>query len=222
MGLVLFSGAAFIQFPLTFDHSTAHDFPGKTRIRGSSPDRAPLSAEPIDAAVRGFDDKRPSQKVLVVLTDGEDHEGDPVAAAARAADSGVIVYYSGTGFHPPASPSPTPTTSNGATRLPARPPGTDRALQTGRDHPAGDRAGRQRPLLLCKLGSQPGRRSGGGDQRPPDGQRRERVRGQPNREVPDLPVRHAAGTPGVRGHPPTGPDRGFRPAAPTGSTRYDW
>ena len=114
VGLVLFSGAAFIQFPLTFDHSTATTFlenahPGIISRQGT------VIAEAIDAAVRGFDDKRPSQKVLVVLTDGEDHEGDPVAAAARAADSGVIVYTVGLGSTR-GEPIPDPTTSNGATR----------------------------------------------------------------------------------------------------------
>ena len=114
VGLVLFSGAAFIQFPLTFDYGTARTYlenahPGMITRQGTA------IAEAIDSAVRGFDDQRPSQKVLVVLTDGEGHEGDPVAAAERAADSGVIVYTVGLGSTL-GEPIPDPTTSNGTTR----------------------------------------------------------------------------------------------------------
>ena len=114
VGLVLFSGAAFIQFPLTFDYGTATAFlenahPGIISRQGTA------IAEAIDAAVLGFDDQRPSQKVLVVLTDGENHEGDAVAAAARAAESGVIVYTVGMGSTR-GEPIPDPVNSNGATR----------------------------------------------------------------------------------------------------------
>ena len=114
VGLVLFSGAAFIQFPMTFDYGTARAFlenahPGMISRQGT------VIAEAIDAAVQGFDDQRPSQRVLVVLTDGEDHEGDPVAAAARAAESGVIVYTVGLGSTQ-GEPIPDPVNSNGTTR----------------------------------------------------------------------------------------------------------
>ena len=49
-------------------------------------------AEAIDAAIAGFDAKRSSQKVIVLMTDGESHEGDTSAAARRAAEQGVVVY----------------------------------------------------------------------------------------------------------------------------------
>ena len=114
VGLVLFSGAAFIQFPLTFDYSSARSFlenahPGMISRQGT------VIEEAIDAAVRGFDDLRAGQKVVVILTDGENHEGDPVAAAARAAGAGVIVYTVGLGSTR-GEPIPDPANSNGATR----------------------------------------------------------------------------------------------------------
>jgi Ca-activated chloride channel family protein len=112
VGLVLFSGAAFIQFPLTFDYNTARTFlenahPGMISRQGTA------IADAIDAASQGFDEQRLSQKVLVVLTDGENHEGNAVAAAERAADAGVIVYTVGLGS-PQGEPIPDPTLSNGA------------------------------------------------------------------------------------------------------------
>ena len=96
IGLVLFSGASFIQFPLTFDYTTA-----RVALDDAAPDviSRPGTAvgDAILMALRGFDEKRTSQKVIVLMTDGEDHEGDPVEAARQAADEGVIIYAIGFG-----------------------------------------------------------------------------------------------------------------------------
>ena len=96
VGLVLFSGASFIQFPLTFDYSTARSFldvanPGLISRPGTAIGAA------IDTALAGFDPQRPSQKVIMIMTDGEDHEGGALVAASRAAEQGVIIYTVGFG-----------------------------------------------------------------------------------------------------------------------------
>jgi Ca-activated chloride channel family protein len=114
IGLVLFSGAAFIQFPLTFDYGTARSFlqdaePSMISRQGTA------IADAIRISLRGFDDQRPSQKAVIVITDGEDHEGDPVAAAAVAAADGIIVHTVGMGSLQ-GGPIPEPGTSNGSTR----------------------------------------------------------------------------------------------------------
>ena len=72
-------------------------------------------ADAIRISLRGFDDQRPSQKAVIVITDGEDHEGDPVAAAAVAAADGIIVHTVGMGSLQ-GGPIPEPGTSNGSTR----------------------------------------------------------------------------------------------------------
>jgi Ca-activated chloride channel family protein len=87
VGLVLFSGASFIQFPLTFDYSTARSFlenahPGMISRQGTA------IGDAIETAIKGFDETRPSQRVIIILTDGEEHEGDPVGAASDAARRG--------------------------------------------------------------------------------------------------------------------------------------
>jgi len=96
VGLVIFSGASFIQFPLTFDYATARTF-----LEYASPDiisrQGTAIADAIDTALAGFDPDRPSQKVIVILTDGENHEGDSVAAARSAAQEDVIIYTIGFG-----------------------------------------------------------------------------------------------------------------------------
>ena len=96
VGIVLFSGASFIQFPLTFDYATA-----RTYLRNASPDaitrQGTVIAKAISTAMTGFNEERVSQKIIVIMTDGENHEGDPVAAAQQAAEDGAVVYTVGFG-----------------------------------------------------------------------------------------------------------------------------
>lgn len=96
VGLVLFSGASFIQFPLTSDYNTARSF-----LENANPNlisRAGTAiGEAINTAVRGFDSQRTSQKVMVILTDGENQNSDPLAAAQAAAEQGIIIYTIGFG-----------------------------------------------------------------------------------------------------------------------------
>ncbi|MEM7130804.1 MAG: VWA domain-containing protein [Chloroflexota bacterium] len=96
IGLVLFSGAAFVQFPLTSDYDTARAFlqnahPGMISRPGT------VIGEAIRTALAGFDRGVGSQKVIVIMTDGEDHETDPMDAAQEAASEDVIVYTIGFG-----------------------------------------------------------------------------------------------------------------------------
>jgi Ca-activated chloride channel family protein len=96
LGLVLFSGAAFVQFPLTSDFATARMFldaayPGLISRPGTA------IAEAIQIAMTGFNQERATQKVIVLLTDGENHEGDIFATAQEAADQGIIIYTIGFG-----------------------------------------------------------------------------------------------------------------------------
>ena len=96
VGIVLFSGASFIQFPLTFDYATA-----RTYLRNASPDaitrQGTVIAKAIETAMTGFNEERVSQKIIVIMTDGENHEGDPVGAARQAAEDGAVIYTVGFG-----------------------------------------------------------------------------------------------------------------------------
>ncbi len=104
VGLVLFSGAAFIQFPLTSDYDVARTFLDGARpgviSRGGT-----VIGEAIRTALTGFDQRRPGQKVIVLYTDGEDPDSDAAAAAAEARDQGVLVYTVGLGT-PEGAPIP--------------------------------------------------------------------------------------------------------------------
>lgn len=98
LGLVVFAGAAYIQFPLTADFSTARFFleaahPGMISRTSTN------LADAIRVAASGFNEERASQKVIILLTDGEANEyTDEVSKAAqKAADEGIIIYAIGFG-----------------------------------------------------------------------------------------------------------------------------
>ncbi len=96
LGLVLFSGAAFVQFPLTSDFATARNFLEAANPKVISRPGTAI-AEAINIALTGFDEERATQKVIILLTDGENHEGDIVEAAETAAERGIIIYTIGFG-----------------------------------------------------------------------------------------------------------------------------
>jgi len=96
IGLVLFSGASYIQFPLTNDYDTARTFLDNARP-GVISRPGTVIGDAIRTAMTGFDDNLSAQKVVVVFTDGEDAETDPIVAAQQAADAGVIIYAVGFG-----------------------------------------------------------------------------------------------------------------------------
>ena len=96
VGLTVFSGASFTLFPLTSDYNTARSFldsaqPGIVSLGGTA------IGDAIRTAMHGFDDNRTSQKVIVLMTDGEDDQSALDAAAREAADAGVVIYTVGFG-----------------------------------------------------------------------------------------------------------------------------
>ena len=98
VGLVLFSGAAFIQFPLTFDYSTARTFldnAGTDMIAR----QGTVIAEAIDVSMVGLDNDRAGHKAILIISDGEEdrQESDSIRAADRAAEAGLTVFTIGVG-----------------------------------------------------------------------------------------------------------------------------
>jgi Ca-activated chloride channel family protein len=96
IGLVLFSGASFIQFPLTSDYATARGFLENARPEVISRPGTAIG-DAIRTAMGGFDMNRSSQKVIVLITDGENHDGDAVGMAEQAASQGIMLYTIGFG-----------------------------------------------------------------------------------------------------------------------------
>ncbi|MGD2078495.1 MAG: VWA domain-containing protein [Chloroflexota bacterium] len=96
IGLVLFSGASFVQVPLTSDYQSALNYMDSAGPNSISRPGTVIG-DAIRTAANAFDPELSSQKVLVVMTDGEDKETDPLAAAQEVADQGVLIYTIGFG-----------------------------------------------------------------------------------------------------------------------------
>lgn len=97
LGLVGFAGAAFIFCPLTLDSSATQLFLEQLN-ENAIPTQGTAIGEAIRVGLTVFpkDDKKAS-KVMILLTDGEDHQSDPLGAARQAAQMGVTIYTVGIG-----------------------------------------------------------------------------------------------------------------------------
>lgn len=104
VGLIVFAGEAFVQFPLTTDYSAANMFVDIIDVN-SVPVPGTAIGDAIDRAVASFDFKDQTTKVLVIMTDGENTEGDAIDAAKEAAAKGVLIYTIGLGS-PDGAPIP--------------------------------------------------------------------------------------------------------------------
>lgn len=104
IGLVAFAGEAFIQSPLTLDYGAARMLLSVMDDRSVSIKGTSLSSA-IETATRAFDQKQKKHKVLLLLTDGEDHEGGAVEAAEQARKEGVRIFAVGIG-NPAGEPIP--------------------------------------------------------------------------------------------------------------------
>ncbi len=104
VGLIVFAGDAFTQLPITSDYVSAKMFlssisPKMVSIQGTSIGAA------INLAARSFTPNEASDKAIVVITDGENHEGNAVEAAAAAYAKGIKVNVIGIGS-PQGAPVP--------------------------------------------------------------------------------------------------------------------
>lgn len=96
IGLIVFAGSSFVQLPITADYISAKMFLNNVDT-GSVPIQGTAIGDAILTASRSFSTQSEKSRAIVVITDGENHEDDPVAAAAQAADAGIRVYTIGVG-----------------------------------------------------------------------------------------------------------------------------
>ena len=110
IGLIVFAGDAFVQLPITSDYVSAKMFlstidPSMIVNQGTD------IAGAIQMATQSFTQQEHVGKAIIVITDGEDHEGGAVEAAKAAHDQGYNVYLLGIGSTN-GSPVPDPETGN--------------------------------------------------------------------------------------------------------------
>jgi Ca-activated chloride channel family protein len=104
IGLIVFAGDAFVQLPITSDYISAKMFlqnidPSLIQTQGTDIGQA------IDLAMHSFTQDAKTGKAIIVITDGEDHEGGAEEMAKKAHDAGINVYILGIG-DPKGAPIP--------------------------------------------------------------------------------------------------------------------
>lgn len=111
IGLIIFAGEAYVQLPITCDYVSAKMF-----LNTISPDlikaQGTAIGEAIRTSVRAFGSEQSEVgRALIIITDGENHEDDAVAAAKKANELGIEVFVIGIG-KPEGSPIPVPGSNN--------------------------------------------------------------------------------------------------------------
>lgn len=111
VGLVVFAGEAFTQLPITCDYVSAKMF-----LNTISPKLIPTQGTAIGAAlqtaIRSFGSQESDAgRAIILITDGENHEDDAIAAAKQAQELGIQVFVIGIG-KPEGSPIPVPGTND--------------------------------------------------------------------------------------------------------------
>ncbi|UKK49814.1 VWA domain-containing protein [Prevotella sp. E13-17] len=96
IGLIIFAGDAFVQLPITNDYVSAKMFlnsiePSMIVNQGTD------IASAINMASHSFTQQEHVGKAIIVITDGEDHEGGALEAAKEAKDNGMNIYMLGIG-----------------------------------------------------------------------------------------------------------------------------
>lgn len=95
-GVIFFTCDAFMAAPLTTDYAFA-----QLSIASAHPDQAGVQgtalSSPIELAERSFREDSPNHRALVILSDGEDHNGSGAEAAAQAHEQGTLVFTVGVG-----------------------------------------------------------------------------------------------------------------------------
>lgn len=96
IGLIVFAGSSFVQLPITTDYVSAKMFMGNIDTE-SVPVQGTAIGDAIYTAAKGFSAQSEKSRAIIVITDGENHEDDPVEAAKDAAGMGIKVYTIGVG-----------------------------------------------------------------------------------------------------------------------------
>lgn len=96
LGMVVFAGQAFVQLPITTDYAAAKMF-----LNAASTDVINNQGTAIGAAIElaseSFNYDTPSEKLILIISDGETHEGEATKQAQKAAEKGIKIFTIGIG-----------------------------------------------------------------------------------------------------------------------------
>lgn len=96
IGLIIFAGQSFVQLPITSDYVSAKIFLNSISTE-SVPVQGTALGDAIRTAARTFTQESEGSRAIILITDGENHEDDPVSAAKDAASVGARVFCVGVG-----------------------------------------------------------------------------------------------------------------------------
>ena len=109
IGLIVFAGDAYTQIPVTTDYISAKMF-----LSTINPEMVPKQGTAIGAAInlgaKSFSPGEGKSKAMIIITDGENHEDDPVSEAEAASKAGIVIHTIGIGS---AEGVPVPVTTGG-------------------------------------------------------------------------------------------------------------
>ena len=97
IALIVFAGDAFVQLPMTSDYSAVKMFLSTITPRLVSNQGTAIGSA-IDLGMKSFTPGDESNKALIIITDGENHEGNAVEMSENANDQGVVVHTIGMGL----------------------------------------------------------------------------------------------------------------------------
>jgi len=103
IGIIIFAGKAYTQLPITTDYAAAKLFVS-TINTDIIPTQGTALGDAIARAVTSFGETK-NNKAIIIITDGEDHQGDVLEQAETAAKAGILIYTIGMGL-PDGAPIP--------------------------------------------------------------------------------------------------------------------
>lgn len=96
IGLIVFAGNSFVQLPITTDYVSAKMFLSSIDT-GAVPVQGTAIGDALMTAARSFSAQSEKSRVIILITDGENHEDDAISAAKEVAKSGIRIYTIGVG-----------------------------------------------------------------------------------------------------------------------------
>lgn len=96
IGIIAYAGSAFPQLPITTDYASAKMFLQSMNTDMLSSQGTAIN-EAIELAKTYYNDEEQTNRVLFIISDGEDHEGDSVDVAEEASEEGIRIFTIGVG-----------------------------------------------------------------------------------------------------------------------------
>lgn len=96
VGIIAYAGKAFPQLPITTDYAASKMFLQNMNTDMMSSQGTAIR-EAIELAKTYYDDEEQTNRILVIISDGEDHEGDAARIAEEANEQGIRIFTIGVG-----------------------------------------------------------------------------------------------------------------------------